>query len=68
MHEEFEKLENQLLKGNVSNQGEKTRRMEGELLGYEKVYWLQVKLALFQIFLSGVWWLNKKKAYKLNFS
>lgn len=48
------------MKGNVSNWGEKTRRKEGELLGYEKVYWLQVKLALFQIFISGVWWLNKK--------
>lgn len=57
--EEFEKLGNQLLKGNVSNLG-KNNKDAGELLGYEEVYWLPVKLALFQIFISGVWWLNKK--------
>lgn len=40
-------------------------RTKGELLGYEEVRWLRVKLALFQIFISGVWWLNKKKLINL---
>lgn len=40
-------------------------RTKGELLGYEEVHWLRVKLALFQIFISGVWWLNKKKLINL---
>lgn len=38
----------------------KTTRTKGELLGYEEVCWLPVKLAVYQIFISGVWWLNKK--------